>query len=504
MNELILGDNLEIMKKMPKESIDLIYLDPPFFSNRNYEVIWGDKGEIRSFQDRWAGGVENYLVWLKARVKEMWRLLKPTGSIYLHCDWHADAYIRVEILDKIFGYNNLRNDIVWHYRRWTGKAKGFQKLHDTVFYYTKSEDYTFNEMFTNYTEGSEDRKKQGVLHGFKKGHKPVLVSDGETDERGVRENDVWQIPFIAPSAKERIGYPTQKPKTLLERIIKASSNEGDIILDPFVGGGTTIIVADNLQRQWIGIDQSPIAIRVSDMRLLKERAAWSQPYVVRLHKYDYDDLRNKDAFDFESFIIEQFGGASNTKQRSDSGIDGVKNGIPIQVKRSDNIGRIVVDNFVSAIKRYDKHHYEKSIKGVTTAGYIIAFSFNRGTVEEVARLKLQDDIIIELVKVDDIIPISKRPTLQVHMESKQIDNACEISFTAMGGSSSGIEFYSWDFNYDESSGFKADIMIDKSGLQKHSFAAGTHTIAVQVVDTDGLENIEIIKLQVNGEISRLP
>ena len=113
INQLILGDNLEILKKIDTETVDLIYLDPPFFSNRNYEVIWGDSGEVRSFQDRWSGGIDHYIAWLKERVAEMHRILKPTGSIFLHCDRHANAYIRVEILDKVFGFSNLRGEIIW-------------------------------------------------------------------------------------------------------------------------------------------------------------------------------------------------------------------------------------------------------------------------------------------------------------------------------------------------------------------------------------------------------
>ena len=113
INKLILGDNLEILRNIESESVDLIYLDPPFFSNRNYEVIWGDSGEIRSFEDRFSGGIDHYVSWLKERVIEMHRILKPTGSIFLHCDWHADAYIRVLILDKVFGGNNFINHIVW-------------------------------------------------------------------------------------------------------------------------------------------------------------------------------------------------------------------------------------------------------------------------------------------------------------------------------------------------------------------------------------------------------
>jgi DNA modification methylase len=112
-NQIILGDNLEVLKRFNSESVDLIYLDPPFFSNRNDEVIWGDKGEIRSFEDRWAGGIAHYIDWLKERVIEMHRILKPTGSLFLHCDWHANAYIRVEILDKLFGGSNFKGEIIW-------------------------------------------------------------------------------------------------------------------------------------------------------------------------------------------------------------------------------------------------------------------------------------------------------------------------------------------------------------------------------------------------------
>ncbi|MDD5755222.1 MAG: DNA methyltransferase, partial [Methylococcales bacterium] len=145
MNKLLLGDNLEILKTLESESVDLIYLDPPFFSNRNYEMIWGDKGEVRSFQDRWSGGVEHYIGWLKERVEEMHRILKPTGSIFLHCDWHADAYIRVLILDKIFGQQNFRNEIIWCYNTWPVAGKSFSKNHDNIFFYTKSSDYKYNQ-----------------------------------------------------------------------------------------------------------------------------------------------------------------------------------------------------------------------------------------------------------------------------------------------------------------------------------------------------------------------
>src|SRR5215469_713266 len=144
VNKLILGDNLEILKSFPDEYVDLIYLDPPFFSNRNYEVIWGDAGEIRSFQDRWSGGMDHYIAWLYERVIQMHRVLKSTGSIYLHCDWHANAYIRVHILDRIFGEKRFRNEIIWRYSSGGASKKFYSRNHDMIFFYTKTDKYTFN------------------------------------------------------------------------------------------------------------------------------------------------------------------------------------------------------------------------------------------------------------------------------------------------------------------------------------------------------------------------
>jgi len=550
MNELILGDNLEIMKKMPSESIDLIYLDPPFFSNRNYEVIWGDKGEVRSFADRWMGGVDHYIAWLKERVIEMHRLLKPTGSIFLHCDWHANAYIRVHILDRVFGIKNFLNEITW--KRTTThndvkRGKQFGRVSDTIFFYAKDikkftfytqfERYTSDYIASSYSKTDPDGRRfktsdlsgaQGIISEWKgilppKGRhwayskekmdefeQQGLIYYSETgrpylkqylDEMPGNSIDDFWTNCVFKSKAESVGYPTQKPESLLDRIIKSSTKEDDIVLDPFMGGGTTIAVADKLNRQWIGIDQSPVAVKVTEFRLQKQINLFSKPYFVRLYKYDYDTLRYKEAFEFESWIVQQFGGTANEKQRNDYGIDGrTGDNTPIQVKRSDNIGRGVIDTFLSAVQRYDKNIFTANVKAKKPVGYIITFSFSRGAMQEVARLKNEEGIIIILKQVEDIVPISKKPTLQLHMESKQIKDAWEISFTAMGGSSSGIEFYSWDFNYDEDSGFKAEIMIDKPGLQKRTFTTGTHTVAVKVIDTDGLENLEVVRLQVNGNV----
>ncbi|KAA6346879.1 DNA adenine methyltransferase YhdJ [termite gut metagenome] len=569
VNQLILGDNLEVLKGFASESVDLIYLDPPFFSNRNYEVIWGDTGEVRSFQDRWAGGIDHYIAWLKERVEQMHRILKPTGSIFLHCDWHANAYIRVDILDKIFGKSNFRNEITWQRTDTHNDAtKQFPNICDVIFYYAKSDEYTFNVLYTKHNpktlkewyqyvelpDGStrkitkEENEAQvaptgarrfnldntanptkvweGGLYEYK-GYKPpkngwryslktmeeldkqgLLVFPKSKDGRIMRKRyldeqkgrvvgDVWtDISQIRAISEEAIGYPTQKPESLLKRIIECASNEGDIVLDPFVGGGTTVAVADKLNRRWIGIDQSVQAVKVSDLRLKKQQDLYSQPYELRLRKYDYDMLRSQDAFEFESWIIEQFGGTSNIKQRSDLGLDGkMPDNTPIQVKRSDNIGRNVIDNFFAAAQRSDKKLFEKNKTDGKPVGYIIAFSFSRGAIEEVARLKNKENIIIELKKVGDIVPYGKGP--KVTLTAEEIE-PYKYVLEASAESEEGIEFYSWDFNHNVKEGFKADVILDKEGKQTRKFNPGTRHIAVEAVDKHGLEATDTITINTNS------
>jgi hypothetical protein len=282
-----------------------------------------------------------------------------------------------------------------------------------------------------------------------------------------------------------------------------------------MGGGTTIAVADRLNRRWIGIDQSAMAVKVTDFRLQSGQYGQTEfvfnPYIVQLHKYDYDTLRYKDAFAFETWIIRQFGGTGSAdmgrKQRGDSGLDGkASDGTPVQVKRSDNVGRNVIDNFLSAVQRHDKRLFSQNIQAGKPAGYIIAFSFSRGAVEEVSRLKAEENIIIKLIKVEDIVPIAVKPSIGLHIRelSRSIETGTrQIEFTAVGDSPAGIEFYSWDFKFNpDTRRFKASVIMDRQGKQTVSLKPGTHHIAVKVVDNEGLENMETVKLTLNGEIKR--
>ncbi|MBD2392214.1 DNA methyltransferase [Aphanizomenon flos-aquae NRERC-008] len=377
VNQLYYGDNLEVLRRYIKdESVDLCYIDPPFNSKRNYNQIYNnigaeDKAQAQAFIDTWEwddhairgineilinyhglftqqcialitglsnvlgkGSLLAYLVSMTLRITEIHRVLKPTGSFYLHCDPTASHYLKL-ILDAIFCAQggDFLNEIIWHYRRWTGKANKFQQLHDTILFYSKSKKYTFNVIYTDYTEGSVARKKGGILHRFKKGEEPTLVSNKEIDEKGVRENDVWQIPFIAPSAKERLGYPTQKPEALLERIIKASSKENDIVLDAYCGCGTTVAVCQKLDRQWIGID-----ITYQSISLILKRLEDSFPGVlktIKLHGIPKDiesakALANKTddrtRKEFEKWAILTYTNNKaviNAKKGADKGIDGI-------------------------------------------------------------------------------------------------------------------------------------------------------------------------------------
>jgi DNA modification methylase len=505
LNQLIIGDNLEIMRNMESESIDLIYLDPPFFSNRNYEIIWGDKGEIRSFEDRWAGGINHYIDWLYVRVAEMYRLLKQTGSIYLHCDWHADAHIRVNILDKLFGENNFRNEIIWCYNGPSNLKSSFPNKHDTIFRYSKSNDFIFN---------SEDTLKRRTYRETQK--KGIKFQGKNYDEylKGKVPFDWWDdIPSGGQiSRKELIGYPTQKPEALLERIILTSSNEGDIVLDPFVGGGTTIVVAEKLNRSWMGIDQSISAVKVSELRmdyLIQTDAKYhaklySAPYVLIPYKYDYDKLINMDPFEFEKWIVTQFNGYPNIKQRNDGGIDGkTKDGVPIQVKKFENVDKNFIKGFYSSCIINEKNIVSRQKEKNEPIGYFIAFSFNKKAIEEVAKLKTQENIIIKLIRVDEIVELAHKPKVNLKfldLGEKEKD-LNEIQFIASGESDCGMNFYAFDFNYDiETKVFNANDMFNKTGIINYKFKTGKYNIAVKAVDNNGLENTEVITIKINGVI----
>jgi site-specific DNA-methyltransferase (adenine-specific) len=272
---LLEGENLEILKTFPSGFVDMAYLDPPFFTGKEQKLfdrtLSNDEGTQLSFRDIWENH-EEYLEWVRPRLQEIRRVLKPTGSVFLHCDWHASHLLRIE-LDEIFGPDQFRAEIIWYYKRWTNSLRAFQKAHQTIYFYSKTEDYKFNILYEDYSLTTNiDQIWQ--KRGRDKNGKCITVTRKNGDymplgkeKRGVPMRDVWEIPYLNPRAKERTGWPTQKPLELLRRIILASTDEGDVVLDPVCGSGTTLVAAKALKRQWIGIDLEENAIKISKQRL---------------------------------------------------------------------------------------------------------------------------------------------------------------------------------------------------------------------------------------------
>ena len=302
---IFIGDNLHVMRGMNSDSVDLIYLDPPFNSNRNYAAPIGSQAAGAAFKDTWTlsdidiaeqapslhtviqaareahgKGMQSYLIMMSIRLLEMARILKDTGSIYLHCDPTASHYLKL-VMDAVFGKKNFRNEVVWHYSGWNARlSKSFSSRHDVILFYGNSNNQKFNSYAVDWESEEEYiRVRKQKVHTDDAGRKYVLSDGGggtrvrryleEAMAYGKPVDDVWDISKINNSSKEHLGYPTQKPIALLERIIKASSNPGDVVFDPFCGCATTLVVADRLQRSWVGIDISSkaaelVVTRISD------------------------------------------------------------------------------------------------------------------------------------------------------------------------------------------------------------------------------------------------
>jgi len=388
-NTLFCGDNLETLREyIPDESIDLAYIDPPFFSNRQYAIIWGDEAERRSFEDTWEGGIESYIGFMEPRLLELRRVLKPNGSIYVHCDWHASHRIRI-LLDKIFGEARFLNEIIWYYRGGGISKKYFGRRHDNIYFYAKSDNWNFHpdEARLPYAPATVERFTHhiGNVRGERDYGSQTLHPEGK------HPDDVWEIQPIAPSAKERLGYPTQKPEKLLERIVGASSREGETVLDCFCGCGTTLAVAQKLNRRWVGIDISYTAIELVKERLGKLGVDNLQ--IVGMPITVEDALRLK-PFDFQTWVLKKLHAYASPRKVGDMGIDGFTyfKQLPVQIKKSESIGRNVVDNFTAAIQRQGKRK-----------GFIIGVSFGSGAVKEVHRLKNSEEIEVVLVTLAEVL-----------------------------------------------------------------------------------------------------
>lgn len=403
MNKLCYGDCLTVMQGMPSGSVDLIYLDPPFNSQRNYKAIYRTEtgrplpDQVEAFCDTWTldsdteqdirdmpvlfreAGIDDavaefwrhwttalrsthpsllaYLTYMVRRLLPMHRLLKPTGSVYLHCDPKASHYLKVA-MDGIFGHGNFLNEVVWAYRTGGASKRWFGRKHDILLYYARSMGrHTFHvDKERSYSTGAPPGFKGIQKHQDEHGRWYTMAS----------LRDVWEINAVGRTSKERLGYATQKPVALLERIIRASSNEGDVVFDPFCGCATTVEAAHRLRRKWIGIDIAIHAVkRVAAVRL-RDRLGLTEgkDFVVEGVPRNLEgvrDLWNRDRFHFRKWAVEQADGFVTAKRSADRGIDGrVYFDVPgeaqlqsmvLEVKGGANVGINVVRDLRGVLER---------------------------------------------------------------------------------------------------------------------------------------------------------
>jgi DNA modification methylase len=468
------GDNLDQLRKLPDGCIDLIYIDPPFNSNRNYEVFWGETKEKRSFADRHES-TKAYIEYMRPRCVELHRVLKKTGSFYYHCDWHASHYVKV-MLDQIFGENQFINEVVWKRQTSHNDAKQgsrhFGRLHDTIFLYVRSDEYVWSHQYgpldpsyveSHYSQIDETgrrfqwgdlrapggaapskgnphykvlevegywRYSQERMEQFIREGRVAIPPKGKTprfkryldESKGLPVGSVWDdINPINSQAKESLGYPTQKPLPLLERIINTSSKENDIVLDAFCGCGTALVAAQKLKRQWIGIDISPTACRVMAQRLKKDCGLKEDEklqhigrgFVVRDLPKTEEELKKYPPFEFENWAVVALGGTKNARQVGDMGIDGriypvtamperrgartgemdfMDEWYPIQVKQTAKVGRPDIDAFETVLMREER-----------MLGYFVGFEFTGDALFEIDRFRRKEGREIRPLTVREIL-----------------------------------------------------------------------------------------------------
>ncbi len=269
--ELRQGDCRTVLPALEAGSVRLVYLDPPFFTQKVHRLGTRDRRREYAFSDLWSGH-EEYAAFLHECLAELWRVLSPDGSLFFHCD-RRSAHIARAALDRVFGAHQFRSEIIWMYRRWSNGSRALLPSHQTLYLYGKGDTYVFNPVYVDYSPATNVdqilQRRARDAHG-----KAVYARDASGGvvaagvKKGVPLGDVWDIPYLNPKARERVGYPTQKPILLLERIIRLASEPGDLVLDPCCGSGTTLVAAHLLGRRSLGIDVSREAVLLSQARLV--------------------------------------------------------------------------------------------------------------------------------------------------------------------------------------------------------------------------------------------
>jgi site-specific DNA-methyltransferase (adenine-specific) len=521
-NRLIWGDNLHVMRQLPSESIDLIYIDPPFFSGRQYNIIFGDQNEVRSFTDIWEGGMPGYLIWLNARLYEMKRLLKKTGSIMIHLDEHAVHYVKVE-MDKVFGYSSFVNEIIWHYTGGGRSKRYFSNKHDTILWYAKDGRngrffFDVDAVRVPYKETS-GYAKGGIVSAKGKRYLP--------HPEGTPVDDVWDIPIVNPLSKERIGYPTQKPEALLERIIKSACPPDGIVADFFCGGGTTPAVAQRLGRQWIACDQSRVAVAVTADRLIRGAQQLQMDLAIPDFTVEYwgvyeaRRLSQMPEREFRAFIVRCFGATPNTDP-NEPHIHGYKGSVPVWVCPPDaryEVRHTDVVAFANAV-RHSIRYKQSDLRDGVMLGW--AFTPEAREAAEQLRQRAGVDvnfIRLELIRIDsprfrehvaklstnhadyeNFLTFIQPPRVEVGYERlAPLTYRFDVSDTVVVNPNAKMINVQWDFDYDgrQFRSTQGYALSKASEPVVYKFPrAGKFTIACKVQDDKGGEGMWVGEVEV--------
>ena len=373
INKVICDDCVNGLTRIEDNKVDLIYLDPPFFTQDVQRLYSKETKTELTFSDKW-NSMEEYLLFMEERLTECKRTLKDTGSIFVHCDRNASHYLKV-LLDKIFGMKNFQSEIIWTYKRWSNSKKGLLNNHQVILFYSKTDRFKFNRIYTEYSETTNIdqilqervRDKEGKAKYKTDENGNVVIGKSK---KGVPLSDVWEIPYLNPKAKERVGYPTQKPVILLEQIIKLVTDEGDIVVDPFAGSGTTLVAAKILNRKYLGMDISSDAVLIAEKRL--ETLIKTDSFLLKKGKAAYQNLSKNQLAILKSI--------NAMPVQRNSGMDGILSeyldGKPVSVKiqKEEETLDEAINKLIKS-SRTKKCEYMILIR--THTDYINVIDFNR-------------------------------------------------------------------------------------------------------------------------------
>ncbi len=406
-----LGDCLDVLQEMEPESVDLIYVDPPFFTQKVHDLVTRDGTASFSFRDIWESD-SSYADFVYQRIARARDVLKSSGSLFFHCDKSASHIVRL-MLDSIFGQEHFQSEIIWHFKRWSNAKKGLLPAHQTIFFYSKTDNFKFNTFYEEYSPSTnvdqimqkrvrDDRNKSV----YARNDNGKVVGNGA--KKGVPLSDVWEIPFLNPKAKERVGYPTQKPVLLMNKIIEPVTDENDVVLDPFCGSGTTLVAAQLLKRNSIGIDIAEEAIELAKSRLANPIVTGSA-----LLKNGKDSYRQHDA-KASSYLV----GIDYMPVHRNKGIDGLLkqeiDGLPafIRVQREgENIAQTV-----AALKKAAKNKGDCSLVVIATCEDLLGY---KGS-PDVHLIKSTSLAITDMLNEPKGSTTANRSALSVRQESAAV------------------------------------------------------------------------------------